>query len=204
MLPNYKPKDWPKSQSLFKKVMKFKTLIVTAAVLLVSSCKINGSFQGLYGYYNKTKLRGPELFINHTNISNCNLNEITSNKIVITTGELLKSCIHQDKTIIYMWSPKCRSKFCYDLNLLQQLCNQKKINLLIVAEYYDFKSMTTEYYLKNPIFGIDTEYYKTNLTSKYSALFYEDLINQKTVVHRLLYFEKGVYKDSYTTINEIN
>jgi len=99
-----------------------------------------------------------------------------------------------NKVLVYKWSPKCRSKFCLSLNLLQNICDELGIELFVVVEYYDLFLMEKSYHIKSPILGINTSYYKSNLTSKYSKRFYNDLTNKKYVskdYNRLFYFENG-------------
>ena len=67
------------------------------------------------------------------------------------------------------------SKVCIPLNVIQEICNKKNIQLYIVAEYYDLELMNKEYNISSPILGIDTDYYKTNLTSKYVKNFIKDI-----------------------------
>lgn len=181
------------------------TFFLIWVLLCTSSCKIGGSFQGLYSYYNKEYARNPELFekVQDTTVNICNLQSITP-KVYIINGKQLRQCIkNSDKSLIYIWSPKCKGKFCYPLNILQTKCDNKNIDLYIVSEYYDSKLMQIDYGLKKSIYGIDTEYYKTNLTSQYTKLFFEDLDVNNLEEEKFLYYEKGLLSDKSKSIDII-
>jgi hypothetical protein len=182
---------------------KFLVIII---LIFCTSCSINGGFQGLYSYYSKTKSKNPQLLIK-PNISTpiCEINKSDTPQVYVINGLNLRDCIKTtDKAIVYLWAPKCRSKFCYSLNSLQQKCDMKKILLFIVAEYYDNELMRINYTTTiKPIFGIDVEYYQTNKTSKYLSKFIYDLTSRSDMSGRLMYFEGGVFKKSFETIEEI-
>ncbi|MVO09157.1 hypothetical protein GOQ30_08280 [Flavobacterium sp. TP390] len=78
------------------------------------------------------------------------------------------------------------------------------LDLYIVAEYYDVELMDNDYNLNNPIFGIDTEFYKTNLTDKYLKKFIVDLTDQYSFYDRFYLFENGEYKSMFKSIENLN
>ena len=127
-------------------------------------------------------------------------------KVIIINGLVLKTCIEESKktSLVYMWSPKCTGKFCPVLDLIQEQCNNKNIDLYVVAEYYDCNKMDKAYDLNNNIYAIDVKYYKSNFTSKYVSRFKFDLTLQKNIEHRFLMFEKGVFIKSYESFDQIN
>lgn len=180
-----------------------KILMLTLCIGL-SSCKINGTFQGLYSYYKKTAKVNPNLFINDNNA----MCEVTadSRKIILRTGQSLKNCIKDyGKTVVFLWGPKCKSRICPSLDILQRRCKEKGLELFIVAEYYDNPLMTKEYDIERPISGIDTKYYRTNLTSKYTARFFSDLTGKELDkdYKRMWYFENGVFVKMVSEINDL-
>lgn len=67
------------------------TFFLIWVLLCTSSCKIGGSFQGLYSYYNKEYARNPELFekVLDTTLNICNL-QSTTPKVYIINGKQLK------------------------------------------------------------------------------------------------------------------
>jgi len=188
-----------------------RLLSITFLSLLLSSCaliSINGSFQGLYGYYEKANKQCPALFVHTGNsLEYCNTKPEDSTKIIIRNGTELKKCIEGfDKVVVYLWSPKCKGKFCPALDLLQKRCDEKNIALFIVAEYYDAKLMQKKYHINRFITGIDTKYYRTNRTSKYLLHFIDDLTGKSktpTNNNRILYFEKGMIVKAVKSMDEI-
>lgn len=174
-------------------------------LMFCTACSIKGSFQGLYSYYSKTKSQDPQLLIvPDTSTSLCEINKSDTPRIVVINGSMLKKCIKTDnKAVVYLWAPKCKGKFCYSLNFLQQKCDMKGVTFYIVAEYYDTQLMQINYKINKPISGIDVEYYNSNKTSKYLSKFIYDLTLKNNISGRLIYFESGVFKKSFESIEEI-
>lgn len=173
-------------------------------ICLCNSCSIKGSFRGLYSYYQKTKSQKPDLLVKPTQVI-CEIKNTDIPKVYVINGKELLECLKSyPESIVYIWASRCRSKFCYPLNIIQQKCDKKNIALFIVAEYYDGELMDINYKIKKPIFGIDTEYYNTNLTSSYVSKFIYDLtFIKKTNDSRFLYFVNDTFKKSFDDINEI-
>lgn len=179
--------------------------ILFILLLCLNSCSINGSFQGLYSYYDKTKSKDPDLLVKPSAINPlCQLKQSSPPKILVVNGASLKTCINTaEKAVVYIWSPKCKSKNCYPLDLLQQKSNTGNINLFIVAEYYDSELMGLNYEIDRPIYGIDIDYYNSSLTSKYLPLFLKDLTATTVPKTRFLYFENGELKRTFNEIREL-
>lgn len=180
-------------------------LFIVIILIFCTECSINGGFQGLYSYYSKTKSKNAQLLIKPS-ISTpiCEINKSDTPKVYIINGINLKGCIKTtDKAIVYIWAPKCKGEFCYPLNSLQQKCNIKNMTLFIVAEYYDNELMEINYKINKPIFGIDVEYYKSNMTSRYLSKFIYDLTSKNDIMGRLIYFEDGIFKKSFEYIEGI-
>ena len=180
-----------------------KRFIFLYILVLFSSCKISGSFQGLYGYYHKTIKENPNLVTKYNSETDCDL--AIENKVISINHINLKNCLNQhSKTLIYIWKPKCKSEFCYALNIIQDRCLKNNVELYVVAEYYDSKLMSIDYNLQRSIYGIDVEYYKTNLTEKYLPLFINGLTSSELVHENFIFFENGNYKKTFQKINEID
>ena len=173
--------------------------------MFCTACSIKGSFQGLYSYYSRTKSEDPQLLIvPDASTTLCEINKPDTPGIVVINGNMLKECIKTNsKAVVYLWAPKCKGKFCYSLDLLQQKCDTKRVTLYIVAEYYDTQLMQINYKINKPISGIDVEYYNSNKTSKYLSKFIYDLTSRSDLPGRLIYFEDGVFKESFESIEEI-
>lgn len=191
-------------------IMK-KTIFILSSFFFINSCgliSINGSFQGLYSYYKNTKSKRPNLFIEyHDSATNNNLNNDNDSQIVLVTGPELRKCLSVfNNSVVYIWSPKCKSKFCPSLDILQEKCNRKKIELFIVAETFDVNMLSQKHKSVKTLFGINTKYYKTNLTFKYRMKFIKDIEkNQKKDVtyNRLFYFKKGKFIKSVHEIEDL-
>ena len=182
----------------------FYPFLVSFIAFLLVSCRISGNLKGLYGYYNKTKSESPDLIV-HPNSGNiCKANWSESNRVFATNGKELGNCIKEENhAVVFIWTPNCHGQFCYSLDAVQQACNQKKIELYIVAEYYDSEKMKMNYTLKRPIYGIDTKYYKTNLTAKYLSRFLMDMIGKQEIDANFLRFKNGLLEASFQRIEEL-
>ena len=169
------------------------------------SCSIKGSLQGLSSYYYKTKSLNPQLLVNPDGSTPiCEIKKSDTPKVYVINGINLKECIKTaDRAIMYLWAPKCKGKFCYSLNSMQQKCSTKDISLFIVAEYYDSQLMQVNYKIDKPIFGIDVEYYQSNTTSKYLSKFVFDLTSRDEIIGRIIYFEDGKFVKSFESLEEI-
>jgi hypothetical protein len=153
---------------------------------------------GLVSKYKKTDKEYPGLLVKtNPNEPICNLTITETPKVYIINGLQLKNCLkNYQKAIVYIWDPHCTSEQCVSPTLLQQYCNEENTELFVVAEYYDGNELTQFYDVKHPILGIDTEYYKSNFTDRYTRLFKEDLAvkTHKDNYSRMHYFENGEYK----------
>ena len=140
-----------------------KTAIVLLLCLLLwllTSCKIDGTLQGLFGYYKTTKsekIVDLRYFSANTDCIKPSFDTLT---VVVANGKEIKDCLkNYEHSIVYFWSLKCRRPICYPLNLLQKACLEKEIELFVVASYYDSETMSKNYDLVRPIIGINTGYY---------------------------------------------
>lgn len=187
--------------------MKYKYIYPLCVLcFLFSSCSINGNFKGLYSYYKKSYKQDKNLFVNSDEIKK--LCELTNDKkVIIIKGTEIKKCLEKTgKSIVYIWGPICKSKNCYPLSIVQSYCDLKKIDLFIIAEYYDIEQMKVSHNIKKPIFGIDTKYYKTNRTQKYLQKLYQELninLQKNAPEHRYLLFDNGKYIKSYESIYQV-
>ncbi len=185
------------------------TLLLFLSIILCSSCglfSINGGFRGLNSYYGRTMDENPELLFRPDNsIDICSQKTNDTPKVYMINAAQLASCFPKEgNALVYLWRPNCSGKMCYSLNLLQEKCDKENIELFIVAEYYDTEKMEINYKIERPIFGIDTEYYRTNLTSKYLSKFRFELTNKNDNNGPFLYFYNGRFIKSFKDIEEIS
>ncbi|MBV6443444.1 MAG: hypothetical protein EPGJADBJ_05192 [Saprospiraceae bacterium] len=190
-------------------IIKFRLLpllISHIVIITLSTCSINGSFQGLYSYYDKTVKISPTL-IKKPQGSVCALLQSDSAIIYSINGKELKPCIEQfEKSIVYIWRPKCHSSICISPINMQEYCNKNRIELFIIAEYYDYSNMILNPPIKRPIFGIDCDYYSTNLTKKYISKFLIDLTGEEiTEESNYFYlFGNGCLIDKSKSLEDLN
>ncbi len=148
--------------------------------ILATSCSIRGSFQGLYSYQDKTSKIAPHLIQQPTSPI-CTLAQPDSAVVYLVNGADLKKCVEQqNKSLVYLWRPKCSSDICVSPGVLQSFCEKKGIELFIVAEYYDYEIMSLHHLTKRPILGIDCNYYSSHLTQKYVSRFLADILGPET------------------------
>lgn len=185
-------------------MMKISTLYL--AILILSSCTINGNFQGLRSYYKDTKEKNPNLFVHlDAEESLCGENEKFNNKVVIISADDLKPCLVNEYSVLYIWGAKCRGGVCKPLNASQHLADSANVELFIIAEYYDSVLMDLNYSIKNPILGIDTKYYRSNWTNKYVSSFFYDLFGKKTKAEeggRFILVKENLFFGRYQSLEE--
>ena len=159
----------------------FWVLFLIFTISIASSCVIDGSFRGLYSYYKITKKEHPT-FIQRPGSNLCNLTSSDSIIVYKINGNELKKCLKaESKSLVYFWNPNCSAPVCVPPNYAQEYSNYNNLNLFIVAIYYEYNKMTVNYELVRPIFGVDTEYYSTNLTKRYLKKFREDLLEREWI-----------------------
>ncbi|MFN8274764.1 MAG: hypothetical protein U0X58_07785 [Flavobacteriaceae bacterium] len=174
-------------------------------ILLLNSCAIKGNLAGLYSYYHKMQQQKPSLYVAPGQIASvCDIQKTTEPKIYVVNGLEVKKCLSlYPKALVYIWSPRCKSKICLPPELLQSKCTAKKLELFMVAEYYDNAQMDVDYRINRPILGIDTQYYHSDLTSHYLSKFIDDLGAKSSNNNRCLYFENGHFVQDYNFVDDI-
>lgn len=182
-----------------------KLLILLFSFITFSSCSISGNFGGLFSYYKRTNKQSPNLIQKTTEISDfCDVNTNAKATVLMINDIQLKECLNsKEESIIFIWSPNCQGSYCYSLNAIQEKCNLKNIELFVVADYYDYSKMKESYNLAHPILGIDTKYYKTNLTNKYMSKFYLGLTSKEIISGKFLRFHRGEFQETFNLIDSI-
>lgn len=109
------------------------------------------------------------------------------------------------KALVYIWKPHCPNEACISPVYLQSKCDERDIEAFVVAEFYDCELMQLNSVLDKPIFGIDQDFYNTNLTSKYLTKFWSDLSNFENGISRKMFvlFENGVPTQTKSHVEEI-
>lgn len=190
-------------KKMFGKIPLIEKMKLPFAALLLSSCTINGSFQGLRSYYPESVKTNPDLFVHLKNDDLvCQLSDSLKNKVAVGSAVNLKECLSTHRSIVYIWGANCKSEECKSLNESQEMTDRASADLFVVAEYYDTDLMDLNYQIKYPIIGIDTEYYKSEWTKSYLSKFLSDLAGEK-INHeggRFLVFIDGQMTGRYKTI----
>lgn len=176
----------------------FATFSMVSCIHIVGE---GSSFRGLYSYYEREKKQNPDLFVKDNN-GRCDIKN--DHRVHLINGNTLKECLkNKEQAVVYIWTINCHSKVCIPLDNLQKLCDEKKVDLYVVAEYYDAAKMKLDYNIERPIFGIDTEHYHSNLTSKYLKSFLKDLTQKENTTGRYLYFNKDSLVQDYDSFEFI-
>lgn len=169
---------------LLPKQRKMQTVIlITITVCIFSSCLVHhpGDLRGLYSYYKVTKKEHPS-FIQRPDSNLCSIQPKEPIVMYKIRGEELRKCFTENtKSMVYFWIPNCSAPVCIPPNYAQEFCSRHGIDLFIIACYYDYDKMSFNFELDRPIFGVDTEYYKTNLTDKYLKRFKADLWGENSI-----------------------
>lgn len=158
--------------------------LITITVCIFSSCLVHhpGDLRGLYSYYKVTKKQHPS-FIQRPDSSLCSIQPKEPFIIYKVRAEELRKCFtNNTKSLVYYWSPNCRAPVCIPPNYAQEFCSRHGIDLFVIACYYNYDKMSFNFELDRPIFGVDTEYYKTNLTDRYLKRFKADLRGENSII----------------------
>lgn len=181
--------------------MYIKTILPLLLLLFISSSCIRIATPEIVGFvskYKKTDREYPGLLVRtNPTESVCNITVKDTPQVYIINAKQINNCLNKyQKSIVYIWDPHCTAESCISPTLLQSYCDLENIELFVVIEYYDGAELSQYYDLKHPIFGIDTQYYKTDFTDRYRKLFEKDLCGQNNSYSRMIYFENGEYMGS--------
>ncbi|TVR88780.1 MAG: hypothetical protein EA411_04085 [Saprospirales bacterium] len=120
-------------------------------------------------------------FIQRPDPSLCELEPMEPIIVYRIRGGELKDCLKGSaKSVVYFWSPNCSAPVCIPPNFAQEFSSRHGVDLFIVANYYDYSEMAVDFDLERPIFGVDTEYYRTNFTDRYLRRFKADLFDENS------------------------
>ncbi len=115
-------------------------LIISIFLLFITSCSIQGSFQGLFSYYNKVRKTDLKMMRYSENESFLSSDQFKG--VILMNGKELKDCLSKySKVLVHLWKPNCQGKHCYSLSLLQKFCTENEYEFYVVAEYYDYKKI---------------------------------------------------------------
>lgn len=179
-------------------------------IVLLSACQMTGTLQGLFTYQKKALERNPNLF---HKVDNCNKDFLSyrPNTVFIMNGKTLKNCMHNGKSIVYLWNPNCTAEACVSPDSPQQICNRIGAELYVVASYYDVDKMTVNYNLQNSLIAIDNDYYNTIFVKSQLNKFFSDLTGiekfkyylDKNIMDQYFLFMNGKFIDSSIRISDL-
>jgi hypothetical protein len=89
---------------------------------------------------------------------------------------------------------------------LQRKCNEKQIELFVVAETFDINMLEQKHKTVKRLYGINTQYYKTNFTAWYRPKFLKDMqeaAEKDKTFNRLFYFKNGLFIKSVHEIENL-
>lgn len=175
--------------------MKITMAGILCSVFLMASCSFKGNFGGLTSNYKQSKARRPDLFIPVGAQDNfCALKPREQPAVYLIRAAQLNACIAQyEQALVYIWKPNCKSEKCHPLHYYQRICDTRNTELFVVAEYFDEENMSVMHHTTHPIAGIDIDFYRSNLTSKYLPRFIAELTRHDTedTKRSYYYFKKG-------------
>ncbi len=159
-------------------------IAIAIVCLLLASCgsliKIEGGFYGLYGYQKVATNQNPDFIKYKDTICNLTFSDVSG--VLAVHGKQIKSCLQDSGiTLVYMWQPRCGAMECVPPYLLQKFCDEQTIDLFVIASYYDLLRLSDDHRLARPLFGINSFYYKTGLTGRYTRKFLNDLLGADNV-----------------------
>jgi len=188
--------------------MKMKLLSFIIYLGILQSCisiqtKSLSETPGFYsGYKELPKTTQDSIIFTNTSLD---ISKIKNDgKIYSITGhQLIESLKKTDSVMVYFWSIYCSSKSCVPLNIIEQYCKNKNLDLFVITEYYhDFSQIRLQYRsLEKPLFSINEQFYKTQYCNKYIKLFRNDLlINQDVssddILNNYFVFNKGILTET--------
>lgn len=92
-------------------------------------------------------------------------------------GKTLRNeLINHQKSLIYLWDPRCGGEYCYSLTWIESYCEKQGLKLFIIpifidTEWFDFNNKD----IQTPITPIDFKHYRSIFCHKYIPNFLYDL-----------------------------
>ena len=128
-------------------------------------------------------------------------------RIMAVTAEQLSTLLKKnDTTLLYLWSPRCSSSSCVSLKAVQDYCDQAKLPLYVLTEYYTDAFPQNEL-LSRPMLSVNEFHYKTSYCNSYMKRFLSELIpddnRESDSNHRFLLFSKGSFVQSYERMKDV-
>lgn len=174
--------------------------MILIVMFAINAC-VRVNLHGLTSGYRKEILKTSIVFTDDLT----KMNAFDSKIIYTVNGNTLRNKLENyDNALVYFWSPFCSGTSCISLDAAQRICDEKKLELFVVADCYDNNIPYFNAKTKNPILAMDHQYYKSNLAQKVENRFTEDLIQiQDTIItFRFLHFSNGKYTTARINLQE--
>ena len=90
----------------------------------------------------------------------------------VTAQSLLRALPADNTTLVYLWSPHCRGRYCASLQSVEADCHRNGYEFQAVAAYYaDLVQIKLQAPLQHPLLAINHRYYRSDYCRKYARLF---------------------------------
>lgn len=166
-----------------------RSLYLICLALLFASCRINGLTDDFGKLDDAQKAR----IVNLSSFSQTDTSKIYK----ISAKQLLAQIEKEDKTLVYVFTNGCASKYCKPLFYYENYAKNNGYNLYLVMNGYAYLDETLVQPRQMPIYAINSSYYQTNYRGTYTRLFMNELRGKPADYDKwegtLIYFSKGKY-----------
>lgn len=168
--------------------MKLTPFLFIIFLCFTTSCEIKGVYSG-YKQLNK---------IEKASVCDYNSDHGDTCKYVRITGlQLQQELIKNPKSLVFIWVPHCKGKWCLSLDYYKKYAIQHDVKLYIVADAYEMKEIKLNSTSISRIYFINTDYYNTNYRLKYRKNFVRELTSGNVIADSVLlanhfYFSSNV------------
>ncbi|HPW66010.1 MAG TPA: hypothetical protein PLS84_02880 [Salinivirgaceae bacterium] len=172
-----------------------KIIIYLAITVLTYSCAIYGLTNDYNKLDKKEKLRITKL---------SSFDNIEKGKIYELNAEILKTeLIKYPKSIVYVFTNACTSSSCKPLSVYKDYADKNGYKIFFVMKGYGRVDETLEQNESLSLFSIDSDYYQTKYSYKYTRYFENELMGiDKNTKHKeylgsIFFFENGTFTKVY-------
>ena len=115
---------------------------------------------------------------------------LDSSFYTINGNVLLEDIKENEKSLVYLWDPRCGGEYCYSLKWIEEYSSNKGIKFYAIPIFIDIDMMDIHQGITTPITPIDFKFYKSIFCSRYIKKFLNDVVNKENEV---LFQNKGRY-----------
>lgn len=123
----------------------------------------------------------------------------------INAEDLKQALQNYPKAFVYVFTQGCSSEFCLPLSVYEGYAKKMGYKVFFVITSYKDLDLALLEPISEPLYVIDSDYYKHKLFRKYVEYFENELKGKDKkakieTYESLHFFENGVYKNSYYTL----